>query len=57
MVRSQKTKKELKNLCKQETPEFTRMSPDKACFQHDRAYGKTKDLAKRIESDKVLRDK
>ena len=30
---------------------------DKACFQHDVAYGKSKDLAKRTQSDKVLRDK
>ena len=30
---------------------------DKACFQHDMAYGKSNDLAKRTESDKVLRDK
>ena len=30
---------------------------DKACFQHDVAYGKSKDLPKRIQSDKVLRDK
>ena len=30
---------------------------DKACFQHDMAYGKTKDLVKRIQSDKVLKDK
>ena len=30
---------------------------DKACFQHDMAYGKSKDLARRTESDKVLRDK
>ena len=30
---------------------------DKACFQHDMAYGKTKDLAKRTQLDKVLRDK
>ena len=29
----------------------------KACFQHDMAYGKSKDLAKRTQSDKVLRDK
>ena len=29
---------------------------DKACFQHDIAYGKSKDLAKRTISDKVLRD-
>ena len=30
---------------------------DKACFQHDMAYGKSKDSAKRTQSDKVLRDK
>ena len=30
---------------------------DKACFPHDMAYGKTKDLVKRTQSDKVLRDK
>ena len=30
---------------------------DKGCFQHDMAYGKYKNLAKRAESDKVLRDK
>ena len=30
---------------------------DKACLQHDMAYGKSKDLVKRTQSDKVLRDK
>ena len=30
---------------------------EKACFQHDMVYGDFKDLAKRTESDKVLRDK
>ena len=31
---------------------------DKACFQHDMAsYSKTKDFAKRTQSDKVLKDK
>ena len=30
---------------------------DKACFQHDVAYGKSKDLAKRTQTDKVLRNK
>ena len=29
---------------------------DEACFQHDRAYVKSKDLAKITQSDKVLRD-
>ena len=30
---------------------------DKACFQHDMAYGNFKDLARRTASDKVSRDK
>ena len=30
---------------------------DKAYFQHDMAYGKSKDLVKKTQSDKVLRDK
>ena len=30
---------------------------DKACFQNDMAYGKSKDLVKRTQSYKVLRDK
>ena len=30
---------------------------DKACFQHDTAYGKYKDLAKRTQSDKAFTDK
>ena len=30
---------------------------DKACFQHDMAYGDFKDLKRRTVSDKVLRDK
>ena len=29
---------------------------DKACYQHDIACGKSKDLAKKTQSDKVLRD-
>ena len=29
---------------------------DKACFEHDMVYGKSKDSAKRTQSDKVLRD-
>ena len=28
---------------------------DKACFQHDMAYGKSKDLAKRTQSDSALK--
>ena len=30
---------------------------DKACFQHDMAYGKSKYLEKRTQSDKALKDK
>ena len=30
---------------------------DKACLQHGMAYGKYKDLEKRRQSDKALRDK
>ena len=30
---------------------------DQACFQHDTAYGKSKDLEKRTQSDKIWRDK
>ena len=30
---------------------------DKACFQHDMAFGDFKDLTKRTAADKVLRDK
>ena len=30
---------------------------DKACFQHDMAYGKSNDLVIETQSDKVLRDK
>ena len=30
---------------------------DKACFQHDMAYGDFKDLAKRTIADKISRDK
>ena len=30
---------------------------DKACFQHDMAYRKSKDLIKRTQSAKVLKDK
>ena len=30
---------------------------DKACLQHDMVYGKSKDLAKITQSDRILRDK
>ena len=30
---------------------------DKASFQHDMAYGKSKDLVKKTQSDKIFRNK
>ena len=58
VVHLPKTKKELKGLCKPEIQTFLYKNElDKACFQHDMAYGKSKDLAKITQSDKVLRDK
>ena len=56
MVHLQKTKKELKSLCKLEI-QIHKSELDKAFFQHDMAYGKSKDLAKRTQSDKVLKNK
>ena len=53
-----KTKKELKSLCKLEIQIlFIKNELDKACFQHDMTYGKSKDLVKRTQSEKVLKDK
>ena len=53
-----KTKKEFKNLKRAGDAKYIyRNELDKACFQHDMAYGDFKDLARRIASDKVLRDK
>ena len=48
-------KKERIQKCKQteDTKHMCRNKLDKACFQNDTAYG----VAKRIDSDKVLRDK
>ena len=34
-----------------------KMELDKACFQHDMAYGNFKDLTKRTAADKVLKNK
>ena len=57
-VRLLKIKKEFKNLKKQEIQAiFTKNEFDKACFQHDMAYGDFKDLARRTALDKSLRDK
>ena len=53
-----KIKKEFKNFKKTgDTSYIYKNELDKACFQHDMAYGDFKDLAKRTIADKVLRDR
>ena len=53
-----KKKKELKNLKKQKIQNiFDELELDKACVQHDMAYGDFKNLGRRTASDKCLRDK
>ena len=48
----------MKSLCKLQNTDFIYKNElDKTCFQHNIAYGKSKDLVKRIQSDKVLNDK
>ena len=45
----------MKNLCKPGNTNFIyRVGLDKTCFQHDKAYGKSKELIKRTQSDKLL---
>ena len=36
---------------------FHQNKSDKSCFQHEMAHGDFKDLARRTDSDKILRDK
>ena len=50
-----KTKKEFQNLWKQEIQDIF-IELDKACFQHDIAYGNFKDLPRRTAADTILRD-
>ena len=51
-----KIKKELKNLKKQGIQvKFIKL--DKACFQHDMAYGDIKDLKRTTATDKILKNK
>ena len=53
-----KNKERIKNIEEAgDTKYIYRNEFDKACFQHDMAYGDFKDLAKRTVSYKVLRDK
>ena len=53
----QKSKKEYKNLKKQDIHDIYQNELDKACFQYEIAYGDFKDLIRRTASDKILRDK
>ena len=59
VVHSQKAKKKkIEKFMQTGNTDFIyRNELDKACFQHDMAYGKSKDLIKRTQSDKVLKDK
>ena len=53
-----KNKKRIEKFMQAGNTEFVYKNElDEACFQHDMAYGKSKDLVKRTQSDKVLRDK
>ena len=53
-----KTKERIKKFMQTGNTDFIYKSElDKACFQNNMAYGKSKDLAKRTQSDNVLRDK
>ena len=53
----QKTKKECKNLKKQEIHNIYQKELDEACFKHDMAYWDFKDLTRKTASDKILLDK
>ena len=53
-----KNKEKIKKLKKTgDTKYIYKNELDKACFQHDMAYGDFKDLTRRRDSDKVLKDK
>ena len=53
-----KNKERIKKFMKSGNTDFIYKNElDKACLQHDMAYGKSEDLVKRTQSDKVLRDK
>ena len=53
----QKTKKQYKNLKKQEIQYIYQSDLDKACLKHDMAYEDAKNLTRRTASDKILPDK
>ena len=58
MDRSQKNKQRIEKFLRTGDRNFiSRNDLDEVCFQHDMAYGKYKDLEKRTQSDKVLKDR
>ena len=53
-----KNKKRIKKFMQTGNTDFMcRNELDKACFQHDLTYHKSKDLVKRTQPDEVLKDK
>ena len=53
-----KNKERIKQFVKTGNTDFIYKNElDKACFQHDMVYGKAKDLVRRTQSDKVLKNK
>ena len=53
-----RNKERIENFVQTRNTDFIyRNELDKACFQHDMAYGKSKDLAKKAQSHKILRYK
>ena len=53
-----KNKERIEKFIQTGNPDFIYKNElDKACFQHHMAYGKSKDLIKRTQTDKVLKDK
>ena len=53
-----KNKERIEKFMQTENTDFIyKIELDKAYFQHDMVYGKSKDLTKRTQLDKVLRDK
>ena len=58
VVHSQKNKERIEKFMQTRNSDFIYKNElDKACFQHDMAYGKLNDLIKRTQSDKFLRGK
>ena len=58
VVHSQKKKERIEKFVQTGNTNFIYKNElGKACFQHDVAYDKSKDLTKRTQSNKVLTDK